>query len=332
MFKEIGSEFWDVPTKENPNLFFPASIQWFLCGRSALQAVIADIGKFRRVYLPSWCCDSMVKPFADIGIDIHFYPVFWQNGLIQEIASFGDVLFLMDYFGYSSSALDLVGNHGVIIRDVTHSVFSSVYSDSDYYFGSLRKWCGVWTGGYVWTRDGHKLDDGTPDESIFVDLRMRAMKKKREFIEGVRNDKVYLKDFDAAEDCLENAGIAPASDRDIYIARYLDVENIKKSRRSNAQILREAFPDWLIFPELKPADTPMFVPVIVPDGKRNGLRRFLIEHQIYCPVHWPLSKYHKLTDRERFLYDNELSLVCDQRYTEDDMRRMVKAIRLFIEE
>ena len=93
---------------------------------------------------------------------------------------------------------------------------------------------------------------------------------------------------------------------------------------------------------MKEEDCPMFVPVLVPDGKRNELRRHLINNEIYCPVHWPVSEYHKsadymdvnhkLSDKTETIYANELSLVCDQRYTEDDMNRMVDVIQEFWKE
>lgn len=76
----------------------------------------------------------------------------------------------------------------------------------------------------------------------------------------------------------------------------------------------------------------MFVPVLVPGGKRDELRRYLIKNEIYCPVHWPVSDYHRLDNKEQFIYDNEISLVCDQRYTEEDMYRMVKKIKAFWKE
>ena len=148
-----------------------------------------------------------------------------------------------------------------------------------------------------------------------------------------------LKDYDdldfyeEAEEILEDIGITTASERDIKCAKKLDVEFMKTKRRKNAIILMQAFAAQLIFPSLTEDDCPMFVPIFVPEGKRNELRRHLIQRDIYCPVHWPVSPYHKLqkgpvTD----LYENELSLVCDQRYTERDMFRMVEAIHEFWKE
>lgn len=332
--REIGSEFWDTPISNHQNRLFRESTQWFLSGRSALLAIIHELRQAKTVALPSWCCDSMIKPFVDAGLEVHFYPVYWQNGeFIQEIDYSCDVLFLIDYFGYAGKDRDLDNYKGTVIRDVTHSLFSYQYSDADYYFGSLRKWCGVWTGGFAWTKDDHQLCMQDADDMGYVFLRDKAMKMKNSYIHGwgVR-DKEYLKIFEDAEECLEKTGVAPAALRDVQVINKLDVGFFKNRRRTNAEVLRNAFQDWLIFPNLSPSDTPMFVPVLVPDGKRDELRRFLIKNEIYCPVHWPVSKYHRLDRRTEFIYKNELSLVCDQRYTEEDMNRIVETIKMFMGE
>lgn len=336
--KEIGSEFWDVPTLAKKNSLFPELTQWFLSGRNALHAIIKDIGTVKSVALPSWCCDSMVKPFVDAGMEVTFYPVYFDRGLRQEFSFDSDVLFLMDYFGYTVSTRDLRSYKGIVIRDVTHSFFSKSYIDADYYFGSLRKWCGVWTGGYAWAGDGHELPMENSDDLGYTLLREKAMQLKNSYINGYVNDrgnrvadKGYLKIFDAAEEALENIGIAPAAERDIALAKQLDAGLLKARRRANAKILRSAFPDWLIFQEMKENDCPMFVPILVPDGKRNEMRRFMINNDIYCPIHWPVSEYHQLEERTETIYQNELSLVCDQRYTEDDMFQMVETIKAFME-
>lgn len=332
MRREIGSEFWDVPIIEKKNSLFPESTQWYLSGRSALQAIINELGEARSVSLPSWCCDSIIKPFIDAGLEVHFYPVYWSEGtFIQEWSFECDILFLIDYFGYTGKTPDMYGLCGKVIRDVTHSIFSTNYSDADYYFGSLRKWCGVWTGGYAWTKDEHKLETGHKDDSRYVSLREKAMQQKAEYISGQRDDKGYLQIYDEAEELLENVSSILAADRDIQIVKRIDIETIKNKRRANAEVLRSAFPDWLIFSEMSSSDVPMFVPVLVPGGKRNELRRYLIKNEIYCPVHWPVSDYHKLDDEVQFIYDNELSLVCDQRYTEEEMYRMVETIKMFME-
>ena len=78
-------------------------------------------------------------------------------------------------------------------------------------------------------------------------------------------------------------------------------------------------------------DCPLFVPVIIKNGKRDALKNYLLENQIYSPVHWPVSKFHKLKKEEKNIYDNELSIVCDQRYDKDDMQRILNVITNFME-
>lgn len=330
--KEIGSEFWDIPIAKRENALFPKNTQWYVSGRSALKAIIAELKTVRSVSLPSWCCDSIIKPFLDAGINVDFYPVYWNSGLTQKVRLDNDALLIMDYFGYTTKQPDLTGYQGIIIRDVTHSLFSRTYSDSHYYFGSLRKWCGVWTGGYAWTCNGHKNRNVGKVNEDYIILRKTAMQQKADYIKGAETGKQYLTLFNNAEAILEDMGIVSADQRDVKMASLIDINRIRTRRRENAAVLREAFGDWLIFPEISEEDTPMFVPIQVPYGRRDSLRCYLVDNNIYCPVHWPISRYHKLDRQTKILYENELSLVCDQRYTKDDMFRIVDLINTFWKE
>lgn len=328
--REIGSEFWDVPISDVENDLFPISTQWFLSGRSALIAIIKDLKRRRvkTVAIPSWCCDSMIVPFINGGIEVDFYPVYiGEKGLTQEIDKNCDALLVMDYFGYTLEPLDLSDYKGIVIRDVTHSVFSFEHSDAEYYFGSLRKWCGVYTGGYAW---GRHLEISDEDVSHYVYLREKAMQEKKKYIldDTENTGKGYLDVFETAENYLEVVGAAPAAETDIKRAKNLDVALIRKKRRANAKILRNAFRELLLFPDMKETDTPLFVPIVL--SNRDEVRKHLINNDIYCPVHWPLSKYHKINESEIGIYDKELSLICDQRYNEEDMYRMVDAINKFL--
>ena len=337
---EIGSEFWDIPVSAVSNNLFPPLIQWYLSGRTALQAIIEEVNHVKTVAIPSWCCHTIIKPFIDVGIKVFFYPVYFDKTLIQKLRFDCDALLLMDYFGYSHHEIaNLSQYQGVIIRDITHSIFSKSYSDADYYFGSLRKWCGFWTGGYAWMKDGYKLASSKYGNDEYIKNRKKAMELKNCYVNKVPDaeehyvkDKHYLKLFKQAESFLDNNNkeIISASMRDIQLAHKLDIKSITDKRRANAKILMDAFPACLMFNELESNDVLLFVPILVPQGKREQLRQYLIQHEIYCPVHWPISEYHKLDKQTEFIYKNELSLICDQRYTEDDMKRIVKTINDFM--
>lgn len=319
MRTEVGSEFWHVPI-DNDNGLFSDDVQWFESGRSALSAIIRE-NNFKTVALPDWCCDSMVKPFVDSGIEVSFYPAF-QKRLDAKT----DAILLMDYFGYTNQN-SREGYQGIVIRDMTHSLFSDVYKDADYYFGSLRKWAGFYTGGFA--KGLKKTVSFDKKRADYISLRTEAMQQKEAYILGESDSKEYLNVFGRAEELLEVAGIFPADEEDIRRAKRLDVSFIRHQRRANAGILLQYFSDIAVFPEMQDTECPLFVPILV--DNRDALRQHLIQNEIYCPVHWPKSQYHQLSPEREDFYDRELSLVCDQRYTEQDMLRMVAIIREFLD-
>lgn len=315
MRREIGSEFWSVPTA-GENGLFPADTHWFRSGRAALESIVRE-NSFRTAAIPFWCCDSMIAPFLASGIQIRFY----EPGCpIPE----ADAALVLDYFGYTGHS-DTAGFSGAVIRDVTHSLLSATYADGDYSFGSLRKWAGFHTGGFAL---GLKEEPSYSEDTAFLSLRRQAMEEKEKYISGLSDSKDYLALFAEAEDILEQGGICPADPRDVALAGKLDVDFIRSRRRKNAEILLDAVGDLAVFPELKDTDCPMFVPILT--DRRDELRRHLIQNEIYCPVHWPVSPIHVLTEAQERFYARELSLVCDQRYSEADMRRFVECIQEFI--
>lgn len=329
MKNEIGSEFWDIPQRDKKTTLFSEKTEWFLSGRVALKCIIAEViqkYKIQTVSLPSWCCDSMILPFLDAGLKVEFYSVLGATQDLSNIST--DAILLMDYFGYGGYST-LHGYNGIVIRDLTHSIFSKLYDDADYYFGSLRKWAGFFTGGFALGVDS--VNAMTDYE--YVELRRNAMHEKSNYIRGILEDKRYLESFEKAEKCLEcYDGICGAAERDIYLAKMIDVDYIRSRRRANAKRLLEEYTDIAIFKELKESDCPMFVPIYVPSHKRDELRNYLITRRIYCPVHWPVSIHHQLNKDTEKVYKDGLSLVCDQRYTIQDMDYMISEINRFWKE
>ena len=82
----------------------------------------------------------------------------------------------------------------------------------------------------------------------------------------------------------------------------------------------------LLNSSVKEDDAPLFVPILVSAKKRENLRKYLIEKNIYCPIHWPKTS---LQIMHSDLYDKEISLICDQRYTVSDMDYIADEIEKF---
>ena len=76
-------------------------------------------------------------------------------------------------------------------------------------------------------------------------------------------------------------------------------------------------------------DCPLFVPLQVQSELRMGLRKRLIDHKVYFPIHWPVSSLHRMNDVSQEIYNTELSFVCDQRYGKEDIIRSINIIRSF---
>ena len=161
MYKEIGSEFWRadsfIPTDPRflPSASWPGEKQYFLSGRTALYAIIQEIkeslGSFSPLtaYLPSYCCHTMIDPFLQQGVSVDFYPVVFRDGSLQQLIDSRkvcDVILVMDYFGFSIVEKELPKS-AIVVRDMTHALFSSDYAEklqsADYLFASFRKWGAV---------------------------------------------------------------------------------------------------------------------------------------------------------------------------------------------
>lgn len=337
MRTEIGSEFWNVPVTDERNKLFPEETLWFQSGRSALSYIIADImhkHNVETVGMPSWCCESMIRPFAVSGLKVCFYDVFVDkmNTFVQRVDSVFDcdVILLMDYFGFCKSP-DVSGYKGIVIKDITHSIFGTRSKEADYCFGSLRKWCGIKTGGFAYAKEKWSSNNIIRQVDLhYVELRKNAMVKKADYISGIHNDKEYLNIYQQAEQYLEDNSdmcILGADKTDIELAQKIDVQKVKECRRQNARVLLEELKDIVMFSELDSSDCPLFVPIIVPKRNRTELRNELIKKEIYCPVHWPLSHFHQISAVATDVYESEISLVCDQRYGVSDMERLAQEIK-----
>ena len=333
---EIGSEFWDVPTKPDyQNNIFPDNTSWFLSGRIALREIIKDIKSkinFKNVALPSWCCESMILPFIEEQISVKFYSVHkTDTGIAQNFdeAENCDVILKMDYFGYQSDSNFSFDK--IVISDITHSILGGAEQTSQYTFGSLRKWAGFFTGGFAYSSYPSFNPSATAPNHEYINLRKEAMNKKRMYIEESNGDKAFLDNFAAAENYLDKYPQSMGADAiDIQRAKTLDVDFLRSKRRENALVLLSELSNLAIFPRLNENDCPLFVPLYICDGKRDDLRKYLIGKQIYCPIHWPLSNLHKVTSLTNSIYQNEISIVCDQRYTPSDMYRIAEEVKTFL--
>jgi len=344
-YSEIGSYFWLDDQEQKPasgDIAWLPSVQdscFTFSGRNAIEVALRDILKTRSihcVYMPSYSCVSMHQSFLDKGMKIEFYRVGFENGAFTyELpkADKNSIVLIMSYFGLSTVAEQeairtLHAGGAVVIEDITHSLLrgEAASDESDYLVASLRKWFAVPTGGWVGKRAGMIAEKPALDSNHAVKDKIAGMKEKYDYLTGKIDSKesFLLTQAKFDNDLIHVDKMLKIDDVSLGILRETDVQAVVDRRRKNARILIEGLRglECLTLPEFDPEnDTPLFLPVFMKTEERNALRQYLISRGIYCPVHWP-----EVMGAPEGVRENELSLICDQRYTEGDMKAIVAAV------
>lgn len=352
MMREIGSEFWHgcTPlTDEGVEAYLPHGFDCrvVLSGRTALELAVRDVLDHKTAttaYLPAYCCHTMIEPFLKNGLQVSFYDVVYNgNGLeLCFCEDHGcDIVLLMDYFGYTSAQtarlMKTQPEQGItVIYDATHSFFCEGmdYRYCDYVIASLRKWLPV-NAGFCAKNVPFSNFPELQHLNEYEQMREQSFLEKAAYMESGCGDKTaFLQRFAASEELLEKTYSGyTADERSLSVLQGVDVQLLRNARRQNAKRLIDGIHalnvSWLqtIPQTVAAADCPLFVPLWVSPEKRAALRSHLIENDIYLPVHWPLSPQHPTEAPE--IYHAELSCVCDQRYSEADMDRILDAMRRF---
>lgn len=332
--KEIGSEFW---LEQNPSsLSADRDGVYVLSGRTAIDIIIQDIMSYKQiksVYLPAYCCDSMIFPFTNKGIEVKLYDVSFDGELQYHIDNNVncDIFYVTNYFGYDNTINNSVIEHfkkngSIIIYDKTHSFFMS--NDDvmcDYSFAGIRKWIGVIGGAVVLGVKESKLN-----EYPYLKCKEQAMREKKAYIDG--NTNIFKESFlqkynEFGHHLTDDYSNYEMDDLSYAIYKNTDLSSIRKIRINNSQYLHDNL-DIEFLCKMTDNACPLFVPVIFKTKeKRDFVRKALINNQIYCPIHWPKSKLILPKMKVNKIFDTELSLICDQRYDIEDMHKIVNIIK-----
>lgn len=346
---EIGSEFSYIksPYKKETDFDYlrGSDTRFFMCGRGCIDYIIKDILKeqsISKAYLPDYCCQSMIEPFEVNGIECLFYDVKQVDGCLKSTFNKNekvDVFLRMgNYFGFNNIHYDeeqineLRKNNCIIIEDCTHSIFSQAqHKSSDYYFASIRKWLPVVCGAICSKKNGEfSIENALENiDTSILKLKCEAMHEKNKYLENESSvcKEQFLSKYQKFNSYISNYyELRTADDGSLKIIYMSDYDTMKKIRIENAKFLIDEISkideNMLVFKRLNSNDVPLFVPIMVSD--RDGLQDALKQNNIYCPSHWPKPK--SLLSKNR-LFDNEISLICDQRYSIEDMKEIIKCIK-----
>lgn len=325
-----------------------SDVKLLYSGRTAIDCIIEDImytQQFKKVYMPSYCCASMIQPFIDRGIEVEFYQVDYNDDFVVNISInvMYDVFFIMNYFGYSNqNSLEYIKkikkNGARVIEDCTHSyMLDSIRSDySDYQIISLRKWSKIVCGALAVKRHGIFREYIVIEKAKkSIDEMYIYLTNKDKYIKGELIDKnKFLNVFHRFNEEIyyDYKHIAPG---DITKALLLNEDRtlIKRGYSENAKYIHERLK---IIDGIKPmfefniGDCPLYVPVILDENTRTKLQKKLIANNVYVPIHWIHNKRPKYLQGESNCYNMELSLICDYRYSLEEIGYMMDIIEVFM--
>lgn len=338
--REIGSEFW--LGREPETFSCDRDGIYVLSGRTAIDLILQNIVRTRRVrtvYMPAWCCDSMLAPFVARGIDIKFYDISLAESadtaeILCDFCDFREnIFYVTNYFGYENTLpVETVKKFkeqgAIILYDRTHSVLMEddpYLALADYSFASIRKWMGVIGGAVV-----NGVSDCQLKPCPYLALKEKAMRMKKAFIEGDGSiDKQAFLDLysEFGHHLAEDYQSYEMDDVSYALYKTMDFSAMRRKRKENAQYLHDNLKGVKFIGELTENAVPLFVPIFFETPKqRTAVRKKLIEAQIYCPIHWPKPVMIPVNLEANKIYDTELSLICDQRYGLTDMERMVTLV------
>lgn len=302
--------------------------QYFLSVRCALRALVHAL-RPRSAWLPSYLCPALLEPFRSSGVEVRFYGVdehlrVASCGWLKEVRR-GDFVIVVHYFGVPHSSFPAEAakrRGGYVIEDSSQALFlPQQFEESMCVLYSPRKFLGVPDGGVL----ASKGEIGTeslalePPPSEWWTAALAMVLQRRDFDLTGRPSGWYSR-FQHVESSFplglyRSSGLSRA-----LLNCGVDYEAIRTRRRANYEALLGMLGEHALFPENPEQAVPLGFPVRIEAVVRDRVLGGLHAERVYAPVHWridgavPSSFHHSHT-----LALSSLTLVCDQRYSPEDM-------------
>jgi dTDP-4-amino-4,6-dideoxygalactose transaminase len=291
--------------------------------RSALAALLKARG-VRRVWLPAYICPAMVEGVTAAGAEPCYYGVTprLETDLteVAHRAEAGDAVIGVAFFGREIGApfwaLRQQRDDLLWVEDRAQAADGAA-QHADAAICSSRKLVGVADGGLLFTTSAVPPPT-LPPADLWDPEDARALDA-----DGTAPGNWYGV-FQAREAAITAAPNATSA-RGLAALEAIPAVPVAETRRRNWRWLATRLADYALWADLDPDFTPLAFPIVTADAAEAA--RALAEERIWAPRHWPalpspLDQFPEPHALSRRL----LSLPCDQRYGEADMRRVAEAV------
>ncbi len=287
-------------------------------GRNCLEYILRARG-YKKVYVPYYTCEAVMEPIAKLGIPYEYYHIDIHLEIRAHFTLKADeALLYTNYYGlrqrYVEQLAKKVGTR--LIVDNTQAFYAKPLPGIDTFY-TCRKFYGVADGAYLYS-------DAVLDEEIEQDYSYDRMAHLLKRID-LSAEEGYA-DFRKADDGLDNQSIRRMSKMTQRMMQSIDYEAAAKRRRENYSLLHKALggENNLELP-LDEDAVPMVYPYLAPV---KGLREKLIENKVFVARYWPnVLDWSTKDDIEYLLACQMQPLPVDQRYGEEDIKRIIEIIK-----
>ncbi|MCQ2546180.1 MAG: hypothetical protein MJ161_01360 [Clostridia bacterium] len=291
-------------------------------GRTALVWLLKKLN-CSRIYIPYYNCDSVMKSVAAAGVEVERFfldenlkPILRPDFALGE----NEWLYVINYYGQltEDDILDYEKKYGRIIVDNAQAFFEKPVGNIPTLY-SCRKFLGV--------ADGAYLSADVPfDDELPTDKSMDRVKYLFGRMEESARD--HYSEMLAETDKFADAIPERMSLFTENILRGIDYDRIRERRLANYRILDGQLASVNPFTAREPLG-PFAYPCLVENGVE--VRKQLAAENIFIPTNWSyLISQAPADSLEKHWSENILPLPVDQRYGEEEMTAVAKAIKRFL--
>lgn len=290
-------------------------------GRACLGYLI-QCKKIRKIHMPYYICDAVIQICQQMGCDISYYSLD-ENLLSKKTETeykAEEYYYLVNYFG-KLTIKQIKAFHEKypnLIVDNAQAFFSKPLKGVDTIY-TCRKYFGVPDGAYLYTDLKWENQYFPPFYTGNIDYLFGRYEQ---------NAESYLKKFQMHESVFETADICRMSKVSQNLLQNIDYMRCIQKRKENYEYLHSGLNRYSRWPlaDHECAKGAFAYPFYAEEGGK--LRKYLMKNKIFIPVLWQ----NVLNDRpagcwEHQLAENLLALPCDQRYSIEEMKKIVHLIQ-----
>ena len=285
-------------------------------GRSSFFVILQTL-KPSLVYVPFYCCDSLLLPLKLLNISYEFYKIDidLQPAHYPQLSK-TELIVYINYFGLKKNTIQVLIDQyqKQLIVDNTQAFFEG--DCGTWSFNSARKYFGVPDGSYLYTP--YEID-----LALEHNKRFRTDHLIQRLIGNQKEAYDRFQESEASQSCTPSY-ISVVGER---LLSNISYNKVAETRRTNYRLYEAAFGKFnklqlKLASEAVPFCYPFFL-------EKEISREALSEMNLFIPALWKdvSRRGHANFELEKEISSNLLALPLDQRLTEHDVEWVISTIK-----